>query len=349
MRVYQISAFLATFSLLFSHFCYTFHMQYRIIPVSEIESSDPSFWQSPTWADILMESGQAREVFYYGDMQSTYLLVEIRSVWLGFFGAFSLGVSHYQIGSDWDSLILSLQKELKSRNLLFLQIEPIDVEVKRNNTQKLYKKFLTPYTRVLDLTLTEDEILAQMHEKWRYNIRTAIKRGVVTERADTTRDNIDIWMKLFSDTLIRDGFTGNSREYYEIFIRNLEKTNQWWLYFARFEGRVIAAGIFVFAPDRAIYYYGASSSESSDRRVFGSYLLQWEAIRIARDHGSKIYDYLGISSPHDTSDALAGVSFFKSRFGGKVVALPTKILYPLTWKYSIFSTLQRIKNLLKRR
>ena len=324
-------------------------MQYRIIPASENESLDLSFWQSPTWADILKESGQAREVFYYGDIQSTYLLIEIRSVWLGFFGAFSLGVSQSQIGSDWGDFIVALQNELKSRNILFLQIEPIDVEIKNNNSQKLYKNFLTPHTRVINLTPTEDEILAQMHEKWRYNIRTAIKRGVVAERAHPTRDNIDIWMKLFVDTLIRDGFAGNSREYYEIFIRNLEKTNQWWLYFARFEGRVIAAGIFVFAPDRAIYYYGASSSDPSDRRVFGSYLLQWEAIRIAKAHGIKAYDYLGISPPDDTNDALAGVSFFKSRFGGKVVTLPAKMLYPLSWKYSVFAVLQKIKNLLKRR
>ena len=83
--------------------------------------------------------------------------------------------------------------------------------------------------------------------------------------------------------------------------------------------------------------------------MFGSYLLQWEAIRIAKAHGIRVYDYLGISSPDDTNDALAGVSFFKSRFGGKVVTLPSKILYPLSWKYSIFSVLQKIKNLLERR
>jgi hypothetical protein len=58
-----------------------------------------------------------------------------------------------------------LQKELKSRNIVLFQIEPIDGELESNNTQKPYKKFLTPHTRVLDLSLTEDEILAQMHEK----------------------------------------------------------------------------------------------------------------------------------------------------------------------------------------
>ncbi len=140
-------------------------MQYRIIPASEIASSDLSFWQSSTWAGILTQSGQAREVFYYGDLHSSYLLIEIRSIGLGLFGAFSLGISQYQIGSDWEDLIVGLQGELKRRDILFLQIEPIDTQFKIQNTQKLYKKFLTPYTRVIDLSMSEDEILAQMHEK----------------------------------------------------------------------------------------------------------------------------------------------------------------------------------------
>jgi lipid II:glycine glycyltransferase (peptidoglycan interpeptide bridge formation enzyme) len=140
-------------------------MQYRIIPASEIESSGLSFWQSPNWADILTESGQAREVFYFGHVGSSYLLIEIRAIGLRLYGAFSLGVSSSQIGSDWEEMIADLQKYLKNKNILFLQIEPIDREIQGNNTQKPYKNFLTPHTRVLDLTLAEDEILAQMHEK----------------------------------------------------------------------------------------------------------------------------------------------------------------------------------------
>jgi hypothetical protein len=140
-------------------------MQYRIISASEIEGPDLSFWQSPTWADILITSKQAREVFYFGSIRSSYLLVEIRSIGLGLYGAFSLGVSSSQLGPDWDAMIADLQKYLKERNNIFFQIEPIDRELESKNTQKPYKKFLTPHTRVLDLTLTEDEILAQMHEK----------------------------------------------------------------------------------------------------------------------------------------------------------------------------------------
>ncbi len=324
-------------------------MSYRIIRSSEVEQSPLSWWQSSNWADILIESLQAQEVFYFGSLDTSYILIEIRSIWLGLSGAFSLGVSASQVGSDWDDMIVVLQHELKTKNILFLQIEPLDIEISHKNIQQPYKKFLTPYTRVLDLTLAEDELLAQMHEKWRYNIRLAGKRGVTVERVDATSENIDIWMGLLADTLSRDGFSGNSRSYYEIFLCNLAKIDQWWLYFARFEGRVIAGGIYVFTPSRGIYYYGASSSLPDDRKQMAPYFLQWTAICTAKNKQIPIYDFLGVADSSDPSDTLRWVTEFKEKFGWNMITLPSKVLYPLSWKYSIFRTLQAIKNLLKRR
>ncbi len=324
-------------------------MSYRIIWSSEVEQSPLSWWQSSNWADILTDSLQAQEVFYFGSLDTSYLLIEIRSIWLGLSGAFSLGVSASQIGSDWEDMIVVLQQELRARNILFLQIEPLDTEISHKNIQQPYKKFLTPHTRVLDLTLTEDELLAQMHEKWRYNIRLAGKRGVIVERVDATSENIDIWMRLLADTLTRDGFSGNSRSYYETFLYNLAKTDQWWLYFAWFEGRVIAGGIYVFTLTRAIYYYGASSSSPDDRKQMAPYLLQWTAICIAKNKQIPIYDFLGIADPSDPSDSLRWVTEFKEKFGWNIEILPSKILYSLSWKYRGFLTLQKLKNLLKRR
>lgn len=324
-------------------------MQYRIIWASEVPPGDLSWWQSPRWAEILMISGQAREVFYFGDISTSYILIEIRSIWLWLYGAFSLGVSSSQIGSDWDSMIAELQKYLKEKNILFLQIEPIGRELNSKNRQKPYKKFLTPHTRVLDLTLTEGDILAQMHEKWRYNIRLAAKRGVVVERALATPENIDIWMRLLMDTLVRDGFAGNSRAYYETFVENIEQSDMWWLYLARFEGRVIAGGIFVFTPSRAIYYYGASSSSPDDRKQMAPYLLQWTAICEAKNKQIPLYDFLGVADPSDPDDDLRWVTYFKEKFGWKIEILPSKIFYSLSWKYNIFLWVQKIKNLLSRR
>ena len=323
-------------------------MWYGIISASQIQNSSVSFWQSTIWFQILTDSRQAKEVFYYGNIESSFFLVEIRSIGMWLYGAFVLGVSDSQIGLDWNSFLDNLQNFLKKKGIVFLQIEPIN-ECKLAGIGKPYKNFLTPYTRIIPLTQTEEEILAQMHEKWRYNIKLAIKKGVEVKKVEANNANIDIWMGLLDETLERDSFAGNNRSYYEFFLKNIEKAGQGWLYFAQFEWQVIAAAIFVFTSERAIYYYGASSSDFWARKLFAPYLLQWEAIRYAKSQGIRQYDLLWVAESNNQKDPLAGVSFFKSRFWWRIIKLPPKLFISLSWKCSIFVLAQNIKNLLKRR
>ena len=65
-------------------------MKYDVFDFSGKNIPEFSLWQSGAWKNILAKSGQAREVFYFGNPDSTFFLVEIRSVGAGFFGAFIL-------------------------------------------------------------------------------------------------------------------------------------------------------------------------------------------------------------------------------------------------------------------
>ena len=125
-----------------------------------------------------------------------------------------------------------------------------------------------------------------------------MKRGVTVEWVDVNAENIDTWMGLLTQTTSRDGFAHNSRAYYEAFLR--ERTNVE-LAFAYYEGHVIAAGIFVYLAESALYYYGASSSDAETRKHMAPYLLQWHAIEEGKRRGCTLYDFLGIASPgsHD--------------------------------------------------
>lgn len=320
-------------------------MKYNFLRPHDIDFTGISFWQSDFWSNILLASGQAKEVFFYGNSSSSWALVEIRSLWLWQYGAFSLGIKEKQVWDDFSDLLSSLKKVLAEKWALFLQIEPIG-EIPDLRWQipdsRFYKAFLTPHTRVLDLTLPEEDILKQMHEKGRYNIRLAEKRGVIVESAESTKENLDIWMKILSETTSRDGFSGNPRQYYEAFLSELQKGNMGGLYFARLENRVIAAAIFVFTPSQAIYYYGASSSLKEDKKHMAPYLLQWHAILEAKKRQIPLYDFLWVADPDDPSDPLRGVTEFKEKFGGTRVNLPQKILFPLSWKYKSFLLLRKI-------
>jgi FemAB family len=283
-----------------------------------------SFWQTESWKTLLQKTGYAKEVFYYGKEGGTCILVEIRSLGWGFFGAFSLGVKPSQIKEDFPEFQKSLQDFLWEKGVLFWQIEPLEtIDVLQKVGEWAYKKFLTPYTRVLDITHNEETLLAAMHEKWRYNIRLATKRWVSIEAVEPSEENIRIWMELVTETTTRDGFHGNSQDYYEAFLGLPEVK----LYFAFFEWRVIAGGIFVFRPDMAIYYYGVSSSLLEDRKQMAPYLLQWHAITEAKKQGIPLYDFLWVSDPNVSSDSLSWVSQFKEKFWGSVIKLPAKHIF----------------------
>ncbi|MCF7844620.1 MAG: aminoacyltransferase [Kiritimatiellales bacterium] len=171
-------------------------------------------------------------------------------------------------------------------------------------------------TRIIDLTKSEEEILAQMKPKGRYNIRVAQKHGVTIEES---RD-IDAFYELVSETTKRDKFTGHSKNHYQKFLDALDGS---FLLFARIgqNKKPIAGLLGVFWGETGTYYYGASSA--SYRAVMAPYVLQWESMRLSKARGCTKYDFFGIA-PIDApnSHPWKGVSAFKEKFGGEVIEYP---------------------------
>jgi peptidoglycan pentaglycine glycine transferase (the first glycine) len=170
-------------------------------------------------------------------------------------------------------------------------------------------------TILLDLLPDEATLLAQMKEKWRYNVRLGTRKGV-TVRSAQSQDDVRAWYELYRTTSERDHFGIHPLAYYlrawDVFASNGTLT----LFLAEREGDLLA-GIFVSVFARqAIYLYGASSNEQ--RQLMPNYVLQWEAIRWARARGANMYDFWGIPETEDEDEAMAGVYRFKRGWGGSV-------------------------------
>ncbi len=215
-------------------------------------------------------------------------------------------------------------------------------------------------TRIVDLRKSEEQILAGMHPKGRYNIGVARKHGVEVVRG--TVDDIDAFYSILIQTGVRDRFHISQKSHYARFLTALEGS---FLLLAKHEGRAIAGLIGVVWPSSSppphllsssspallhcggegghthtgIYYYGASSYEH--RHLMAPYLLQWEAMRHCKAEGCTRYDLLGISPEGSSfSDPWMGITEFKSKFGGEVVSYPQEqmiVLRPivkrmLEWK-----------------
>jgi peptidoglycan pentaglycine glycine transferase (the first glycine) len=171
-------------------------------------------------------------------------------------------------------------------------------------------------TILLDLTPGEDILLANMKEKWRYNIRLAGRKGVQVRLAETVED-VHNWYKLVQTTSTRDHFGIHTLEYYLRAWQIFAPRKQARLFLAEYNGQLLA-GIFVgLMAKQAIYLYGASSNEQ--RQLMPNYLLQWEAIRWAKQAGATTYDFWGIPETDDQDEAMMGVYRFKSGWGGRIV------------------------------
>lgn len=223
--------------------------------------------------------------------------------------------------------LLKLTAFLRSQGALALQIEPgllteaVESQVALTCLQELgFRKTqaIQPLrTILLDIEPAEETLLAQMKEKWRYNVRLAARKGVEVREARTFEE-VRAWYDLLQTTGERDQFGIHTLDYYRKVWEILVPRQQARLFLAWADEELLA-GIFVSLLCReAIYLYGASSN--ARRNLMPNYLLQWEAIRWARQAGARSYDFWGIPASDEADEAMAGVYRFKSGWGGRVVS-----------------------------
>ena len=296
-----------------------------------------SIWQTESWQKMLKKSGQVSDFFKVWDV-----FIEKRKVALWEFWLFVLWLENNLGEKDVKELIKLCEKE----KCLFIQVETLNYF--NNNNFKLknfkdwyYKKFITPFTSVINLEQTEEEILAKMKPKGRYNIKVAIKKWVEVKKVEKTEENIKIYYDLMLETTARDSFNWNNLDYYKIFLKSLKNGE---LLLAYVWEKVIAWWIFTFDKEISIYYYWASTSNKEYRNMMAAYLLQWTAIKIAKDYWSKIYDFLWIATPWDSNSELAWVTDFKLKLSKDVREVSNSFIYiNKKIKYLLITLLRKIK------
>jgi peptidoglycan pentaglycine glycine transferase (the first glycine) len=266
---------------------------------------------------------------------------------------------------DWDNALLvsalfdGLNKLCRARRAFALKLEPDIAE----NTQYPIPAFETlcpsspvqpRRTILLDLTKTEDELLAAMHQKTRYNIRLAARKGVVVREG--LENDLPAFYALTQVTGARDNFGVHSADYYRAAFESFAPHG--WarllvaeVHEAGIDPKPIAA-IMVFAfGNKAWYMYGASGDEHRERMP--NHALQWEAIRWAKSKGCATYDLWGVPDEDEATleaqylernEGLWGVYRFKRGFGGRLVRYIgafDRVYNPLLYRAFLFAMQQR--------
>ena len=162
---------------------------------------------------------------------------------------------------------------------------------------------------------TEEELMASFHEKWRYNIRLAVRKGV--EIIEGGRDDLKAFHDLMLTTGVRDNFTIRPLSYFQRMYDELASKGYMKLLLAKYNGNIIAGVIPIIYGNKVWYLYGASSNEY--RNVMPNYLLQWTQIKLALENKCDIYDFRGVSGHVDETHPQYGIYKFKKGFNGDFV------------------------------
>lgn len=172
-------------------------------------------------------------------------------------------------------------------------------------------------TVIVDLVPDEEEILARMKPKWRYNIRLSSRKGV--EVRSEGPEALGIFYELMRVTGERDGFAIHSRAYYEKALALFAPLGRAQLLVAYYEEQPLAALMPFAFNKQAWYMYGASSNAHRERMP--NHQLQWRAMQWAKAQGCTQYDLWGIADvdPQAPTAKLEGVQRFKEGFGGEIV------------------------------
>ena len=167
-------------------------------------------------------------------------------------------------------------------------------------------------TVMLTVDGTDEDLLARMKQKTRYNVRLGPKKGLSVRVAQ--EQDWPALYRMYAETSVRDGFVIRDEAYYRVVWKTFASRSA--ALIAEGEGEVVAAVYLFHFAGRAYYLYGMS--RDAQREKMPNYLLQFEAMRWAREQGCQLYDLWGAPDVFDESDSMWGVFRFKEGLGGRV-------------------------------
>jgi len=227
-------------------------------------------------------------------------------------------IGHLDEPAIRDSLVTALRDLASSEGIATLKVDP---EVTPGDPLgatllappwRAAAKVQPPRTRVIDLSLDEDALLAAMRQKHRQYVHKADRAGVGVEQVDANADaatRLADFYRIYRHTAERAGFVVRVPEYYERVWSLFAPTGHARLFFATLDGERVATLFHFTCGDRAAEAYGGMTDAGAASRA--NYLLKWEAIRAFKADGFAVYDLWGI--------ATGGIAQFKEGFGGRQI------------------------------
>ncbi len=246
------------------------------------------------------------------------------------------------------AVFLKIDPDVTSDNTAFMQYLE-SRGFKNRSAGKDFNGIQPQYVMRLILNKDEEQLLAEMASKTRYNIRYAKRKGVII-KDNCGLEELQKFYQILIVTAERDKFGIRNYEYFENMYNCLVATGYGKLFVAEYEGEIISGTLALICGDKVWYSYGASDKH---RNKQPSYLLQWSMIKWALENNCRIYDFRGISGDLNENNPLYGLYRFKKGFGsefteyiGEYDFVFSPVLYQL-WEKAMPTAKKLRQNILK--
>jgi len=278
---------------------------------------DRQIFQTPAWMRFIAESqGGAKPVIAaLKDGNSTvghFAGLEVRRAGFRILGSPFVGWTTPYMGVR---LVPGVEKRAALAALIhfafdqsrFAHLEVMDRQLSLCDGERVFQEHSEIKGWEVDLTPTEEEILARMYNDRRRCIRKSKRDGVVIEECWDESFVEDYYPQL-EDVFAKQSLVPTySRERIRLLIRHLLPTGMLLLLRARDRsGRCIATGIFPALNDRVYFFGGASWRDG--QILHPNEPIQWYAMRYWKQRGITAYD-------------MCGGGEYKKQYGGREISV----------------------------
>ena len=226
---------------------------------------------------------------------------------------------------DWrdkelrEAIFADIKEQAEKDDCVFVRVRPQIIE--SNDNREMFANLgLKPapmylsveFAGVLDITKTEEQILAGASQGLRRKIRKAQKNNITVSTSTDPKD-IHEFYEIQLQTAARHKFVEFSENFLQKQFEAFAKYDAVKLYTAKLGDEILAQNFIIFYGHEAAYHYGVSTELGT--KYSGAPLLHLAAMKDARERGIERYNFWGITAEDDVNHRFYGVSQFKRSFG----------------------------------
>ena len=294
---------------------------------------ESNFLQSPEWAAINERVGHKVIVKDFGD--NNFALMIVKDAKRGRYLEIPGGpLVNWDDEARVKEVFAEIRKIAAENKCVFVRFRPM-LETSDEALKKVAVAGAKPapfhlhaeHTVILDIAnKTPDEILAEMRRQTRYEVRRALKLGMKVESGNSP-ELFKKFHEIQAETAARQHFIPPSMKdldaYREVFGDNVR------IYVVSTGDQPdpknedvpvntpVAYGLIILNENEADYFEAASTEYNY--KVPGAYALQWQVIQDLKELGIPRYNLWGIAPAGQPNHRYAGVTTFKTGFGGRKV------------------------------